>query len=133
MARLMSKVSCLTGATQYQRALEHARAEHQRQPINACIIVGDMIEEDAQVLYDAAAGVLGAPCFVFQEGNDPFATSVFQELARLTRGAYSRFDPGAARQLAELLKAVAAFATGGLTALSNLKTEGAVKLLKQMK
>src|SRR5215471_11267711 len=33
-----------------------------------------------------------------------------REIARLTHGAYCRFDPGAARQLAELLRAVAVFA-----------------------
>jgi hypothetical protein len=92
-----------------------------------------MCEEDAQVLYDAATGILGVPVFIFQEGNDPYATPIFCELARLTKGAYARFDPGAARQLAEYLRAVAAFATGGLTALSNMKTDAATKLLTQLK
>ena len=41
-----------------------------------------------------------------------FATS-----RSLTQGAYCRFDPGAARQLAELLRAVAVYAAGGMTAL----------------
>jgi len=39
----------------------------------------------------------------------------------------------AARELAELLRAVAVFATGGLTALSDLRSEGARKLLGQLK
>src|SRR5215471_10184093 len=52
-----------------------------------------------------------------------------REIARLTHGAYCRFDPGAARQLAELLRAVAVFATGGLTALANQHSASAVKLL----
>ena len=54
-------------------------------------------------------------------------------MARLSNGAYCRFDAGAARQLGELLRAVAAFAAGGLTALGNLKSDAAVKLLGQMK
>ena len=39
------------------------------------------------------------------------------------RRAYEHFDPGAARKLAELLRAVAAFATGGLTALADLRSD----------
>ena len=52
---------------------------------------------------------------------------------RLTKGAYERFDPGAARELAEQLRAVAAFSVGGLTALADLRTDGARKLLGQIK
>ena len=54
-------------------------------------------------------------------------------VARLTHGAYCRFDPGAARQLAELLRAVAVYAAGGMTALAARRDAGAVKLLSQMK
>ena len=55
-----------------------------------------------------------------------------QDIARLTRGAYCRFDPGAARQLAELLRAVAVFAAGGMPALAARHDPGAIKLLGQM-
>jgi hypothetical protein len=58
---------------------------------------------------------------------------VFREIVRLTRGAYCRFDPGAARQLAELLRVVAVFAVGGLTALASRTDASAVKLLAQLK
>jgi hypothetical protein len=90
------------------------------------------------------------PCFFFQEGNGlviyidqrgEFAVdhppqkveTVFRELARLTNGAYGKFDAGAAKQLGELLRAVAAFATGGLTALANQRSDSARLLLSQMK
>jgi len=56
-----------------------------------------------------------------------------RNIATLTRGAYCRFDPGAARQLSELLRAVAVFAAGGLTALATRHDAGAVKLLEQIK
>ena len=59
--------------------------------------------------------------------------TVFREIARLTGGAYARFDSGAAATLGELLRAVAAFATGGTKALGDLRTDGARKLLSQMK
>ena len=58
---------------------------------------------------------------------------VFRELARLTGGAYGKFDAGAAKQLGELLRAVAAFAVGGLPALARQNSDGARTLLSQLK
>ena len=76
----------------------------------------------------------GRPAFMFQEGGDPVAESAFREVARLSRGAYCKFDPGSAAQLAELLRAVAAYAAGGMKALANLKGQrSAMKLLEQLK
>ena len=53
---------------------------------------------------------------MFQEGHDRDV-----EHASVDRSADAwrvfRFDPGAARQLAELLRAVAVYAAGGMTAL----------------
>jgi hypothetical protein len=66
---------------------------------------------------------------MFQEGVDPRASIVFPELARRTKGAFAKFDSNAARELADLLRAVAAFATGGIKALTDLRTEGARTLL----
>jgi hypothetical protein len=132
LADRMRKISCVGGATQIGRVLAHIREEHRRRPVGAAIFVGDCCEESPGALYDVAAG-LGAPLFVFQEGVDPTASIVFPELARLTKGAYAKFDSGAARQLAELLRAVAAFAGGGTKALADLRTEGARRLLSQLK
>jgi len=129
----MARVTCRTGQTQIQRALEHARKEHQAQPISAIVYIGDMCEEVAQAVYDATASVSGVPCFVFQEGDDQHAAEIFKEMKRLSRGAYSKFSPGSARELAELLRAVAAFAVGGLTALADQRTDSARKLLGQLK
>jgi hypothetical protein len=69
---------------------------------------------------------------VFQEGHDGEVERVFREIARVTHGAYCRFDPGAAHQLAELLRAVAVFAAGGMTALAARGDAGAIKLLGQI-
>jgi hypothetical protein len=129
----MARLTCSTGPTQIQAALEHARKEHRAQPLNAVVYVGDMCEEQAQTVYDATASVLGVPLFVFQEGDDPYAAPIFQEMARLTKGAHLKFTSGSARELAELLRAVAAFAVGGLTALADLRTDSARKLLGQLK
>ena len=59
--------------------------------------------------------------------------SVFREIARLSGGAFAKFDAGAAVRLGELLRAVAAFAVGGQKALANVRSEEARKLLGQMK
>jgi hypothetical protein len=76
------------------------------------------------------------PVFMFQEGYDAVAEQAFREVARLTKGAYCRFDPGAAHQLGELLRAVAAYAAGGMRALADLserRDAGAIKLIAQMR
>jgi len=70
---------------------------------------------------------------MFQEGRDREVEQVFRDIARVTHGAYCRFDPGAARQLAELLRAVAVFVVGGIPALAARKDAGAIKLLGQLK
>ena len=77
----------------------------------------------------------GVPVFMFQEGYDPVCERAFREIARLTRGAYCRFEPGAAHELGQLLRAVAAYAAGGMKALAALqaRSPGANKLIEQMK
>jgi hypothetical protein len=73
------------------------------------------------------------PAFLFQEGNDARTERIYSELARVTGGAIAKFDSGAGQRLADLLKAVAAFATGGIKALADQKTEAALLLLSQVK
>jgi hypothetical protein len=71
--------------------------------------------------------------FLFQEGSDARAENAFREIARLTKGAYCRFDAGSAAQLRELLAAVAVYAAGGRKALEALSGQGARALLQQLK
>ncbi len=63
--------------------------------------------------------MLGVPVFMFQEGYDKNAEQAFREIARLTGGAWCRFETSSAIQLRELLSAVAVFASGGLKALTD--------------
>jgi hypothetical protein len=73
---------------------------------------------------------------VFQEGHDPVAEQAFREIARLTHGAYCRFDVGSAHELGELLRAAAVYAAGGIKALADAsarRNTGAQKLLAQMR
>ena len=135
---LMGRIHCVGGHTQIRKVLSHARAEHARGKVAALVYVGDAMEEGIDDLAAGAGelGLLGIPAFVFQEGHDPVAEQAFREIARLTRGAYCRFDPGAAHQLAELLRAAAAYAAGGIRALADLSARhqaGALKLLEQMR
>jgi len=95
------------------------------------VYVGDAIEEPEGTIF-AVARELGLPAFLFQEGADSDVGRVFSEIARLTGGVHCSFSPGAAGELAELLRAVATFATGGRRALLANQTAAAAKLLLQL-
>jgi hypothetical protein len=135
LAQLMTRIDCRAGKTQIGKVLAHARRETQLLKVSALVFVGDAFEEDEdQLLPDAhELGSLGVPVFMFQEGNNRTVERIFREIAQATHGAYCRFDSGSATQLAELLKAVAVFAVGGIAALEARKDAGAIKLLGQMK
>jgi hypothetical protein len=136
LATLMSRISCVGGHTQIGKVLEHARQEHARKRVQVLVFVGDAMEEGIDDLCATAGelGLLGVPAFMFQEGHDPIAENAYRAIARLSGGAYSRFDAGSAHQLGELLRAVAAYAAGGRKALAALKqSAGARALLAQLK
>jgi hypothetical protein len=137
LAALMSRIDCRGGHTQIGKVLSHARKEHQRKPVQGLVFVGDAMEENLDDLCATAGelGLLGVRAFVFQEGHDPVAEKAYREIARLSRGAYCRFDAGAAHELRELLRAVAAYAAGGRKALADLaarRSGSAQKLLAQL-
>jgi hypothetical protein len=119
LVRLMTSVSRRAGQTQIGKVLQHALNETARQRLAALVLVGDCMEEDVDRLAGLAGklGVLGVTGFVFQEGDDPVAAYAFKEIARLTGGAYCRFDASSASQLRDLLRAVAVYAAGGRAAL----------------
>jgi hypothetical protein len=137
LASLMSRIDCRGGDTQIGRVLSEARREAAASGVRAVVFVGDAMEEKVDELCAKAGelGMLKVPLFLFQEGHDATAEQAFREIARLTGGAWCRFDPGAAAQLRELLRAAAAYAAGGREALLRLaKTaSGAAKLIGQMK
>jgi hypothetical protein len=138
LAGLMRKVSCEGGLTQIAKVLSHARHEGETSKVNALVYVGDCMEEDVDQLAQLAGelGLIGVPVFIFQEGREKKAERAFREIARLSRGAYSPFDAGSARQLRELLTAVAVYATGGRKALQNFsdktRSSAAIRLLEQL-
>jgi len=138
LGALMSRIDCRGGHTQIGKILGHAGRENDSRKVAALVFVGDAMEESLDDLC-AAAGKLGlhnVRAFMFQEGYDPVCEQAFREIARLTGGAFCRFTPGAADELAELLRAAAAYAAGGMKALADLEKRhnaGATKLLEQLK
>ena len=137
LGALMSGIDCRGGQTQIAKILAHARRETENGKVAVLVFVGDAMEEPLDELC-ARAGELGlhnVKAFMFQEGHDPTCEQAFREIARLTGGAYCRFAPGAAHELAELLRAAAAYAAGGLKALADLKANsvGVTRLIEQLK
>ncbi len=121
LLRFMSSVFCLAGQTQIGKVLKRAIKETKQKKVSALVFVGDAMEEDIDQIGHMAGelGLLGVPCFMFHEGGDPVSRRAFQQIARLSGGAFCNFDAGSARQLRELLSAVAVFAAGGRPALAD--------------
>ena len=138
LARLMSSVRCLAGRTQIGKLLRYAGEQRRETRLDAVVFVGDCCEEDADAVGHEAGqlGLLGLPVFVFQEGSDRVATRLFPQIAKLTRGAYCRFDRTSPEELKRLLGAVAAYAAGGRAALLKYgrdQGDAVARLTNQMK
>ena len=135
LSKLMTGLQCRGGQTQIGKVLTHARRETGRKKVAVMVFVGDALEEPIDDLAAKAGelGLLGVRVFVFQEGRSPLVEAGFREIARLTGGAYARFDTNAAGQLRELLRAAAVFAVGGLKALADKGGAGGRLLLEQMR
>ena len=136
--RAMRAVSCLGGETQIERVLTHAVAENQKQRVGAIVFVGDAMEEKVDRLCQLAGelGLKGVPIFMFHEGGDRVAAAAFQQMAKLSRGAYLRFDLASADRLKDLLGAVAVYAAGGyraLTAYGERKGGEVLRLTSQLR
>jgi len=137
LVRRMTGVACLGGQTQIRKVLRHAIKETRARKVDALVFVGDCMEEDIDEVCHLAGelGVLGTPCFLFHEGGDPVAANAFRQMARLSRGAYCRFDAASPVQLRELLAAVAVYAAGGRKALEDHSRRvggGALRITRQV-
>ena len=132
LLRQMTSVFCLAGATQIGKVLSHAVNETKKKKINALVFVGDCFEEDIDHAGKIAGelGLMGVPAFMFHEGGDPIAAFAFQQIAKLTNGAYCQFDSNSAQILKDLLGAVAVYAAGGRLALESLATKRGGEVLK---
>jgi hypothetical protein len=133
LSTIMSGVMCRAGETQIKRVLAHASKENQRLKVNALVLISDACEEFPGQLCSQARELGNVPVFLFQEGDDERVSKIYGEIAHITGGASCCFDAGAAQRLADLLKAVAAFAAGGMKALVDQNSEAATLLLIQLK
>ena len=135
LTQLMASVQCEGGHTQIARLLRHAEQEHRKVPVRALVFIGDAVEESPDTLCDLAGrcGLLKLPLFLFQEGRDPAVERTFRSMAKLSGGAYARFDSSSASALAALLGAVARYAAGGRVALEKDAGASARLLLNQLK
>jgi hypothetical protein len=138
LLRRMTGVTCLGGRTQIGRLLAYALRETRTRKVNAVVFVGDAMEENPDALCDRAGelGMLGVPLFIFHERGEARSAECFRQMAKLSGGAYCRFDANSARELRDLLRAVAVFATGGPLALADFgaRAGGAVlQLTDQMR
>ena len=118
----MTQIDCRGGQTQIGRVLRHVRNEATSTGVKALVYVGDAMEEPVDALC-AAAGELGSSASrpsCSTRGRTRSAGNAFKEIARLTGGAYARFDANAPSSLASLLRAAAAYASGGVDALNRL-------------
>ena len=132
----MQRVRCLGGITQIGRVLGHIGKEAKASSmLKAAVYIGDMCEEPMAELASLAGqlGLRQLPVFVFQEGHDLYAKQVFNTIATRSGGAHMPFDPGSARQLADLLKTVAIYATQGIDAARKLNSTIGKQLLTQIK
>jgi hypothetical protein len=121
LQQAMSQVQCRAGHTQLGRILRHALTEHRQQAVKALVFIGDAMEESLDQVCGVAGqlGLVKLPVFLFQEGRDAAASQAYSEIARLSGGVHLQFDSNSAVQLSQLLQAVAAYATGGQSALAS--------------
>ena len=137
LAELMRGISVRGGMTQWRA---RARPRARRGEGGAGRRAGLRRRRDgggyrgARWVWPASWRSRGVKAFMFQEGDDKRAQTAFQEIARLTGGAYGAFDAGAAARLATLLRAAAAYAAGGREALAAFaaREADARPLLQQM-
>ncbi|MDP6951572.1 MAG: VWA domain-containing protein [Alphaproteobacteria bacterium] len=128
----MTGVRCLGGRTQIGKLLRHALKESAKEKVHAVVFIGDACEESVDELCHQAGqlGIDGVPVFVFHEGGDAVAESAFRQIARLSGGAYCRFDSASAASLKALLAAVAVYAVGGRPALEDFERREGRTLLR---
>jgi hypothetical protein len=139
MAATMDRAECRCGCYVNIRAvLAQATREAEDRPLRAVIIVGDAFHDDPDGLDEAAISAnqlrrSGTRVFLIQLGDDPTTARRLQYLARVSGGAYFRFDPRTQeRQFAEMWGAMSAYTTGGEEAVKATGWQAATLLLEQL-
>lgn len=134
LRNLMTGIDCRGGQTQIAKTLKHAIKETGRERVAAMVFIGDAMEEEIDRLCHLAGelGMKGTRLFLFQEGGDRLTEQAFKQMAKLSNGVYFRLGSNSAKDLAELLGAIAVYASGGVRALEKHGGAGGRKLLAQL-
>jgi hypothetical protein len=140
MANVMGRAECTCGCyVNIRDVLGQAVKENQDRPMRAVIVVGDAFHDDQDGLDEAAISAnqlrrAGTKLFLIQQGDDPATARKLKHLAKISGGAYFRFDPRTQeRQLAEMLETVSTFAAGGEEAVKAKGGHAASLLLEHLK
>jgi hypothetical protein len=140
MAGVMDRAECSCGCyVNVRDVLAQAVKENEERPLRAVIIVGDAFHDDPDGLDEAAISANqlrreGTRLFLIQLSDDPSTARRLQYLARVSNGAYFRFDPRTQeRQFSEMCEAISAYAAGGEEAVKMKGGEAAPLLLQHLK
>lgn len=140
---LMDQINCIGGNTQFGAVLDHIIAEQAaNKRIAAFVYISDTANEERENAIMSRINVLAGmtpkcPGFIFHERErlweDAESIRLFQLYAKTSGGAYAPFDENAVETLKQLLSGVAAYASGGMSALLKRNDDGARLLLSQLK
>ena len=107
--------------------------------MRAVIIVGDAFHDDPDGLDEAAISAnrlrrAGTRLFLLQQGEDPVTARRLQYLAKVSGGAYFRFDPRTQeQQFSEMCEAISAYATGVEEGMNSTGRQAATLVLEHLK
>ena len=139
MAGVMDRAECSCGCyVNIRDVLAQAVKEAEERPLRAVIIVGDAFHDDPDGLDEAAISAnrlrrAGTRVFLMQLGDDLITARRLQYLARVSGGAYFRFDPRTQeRQFSEMWKAMSVYAAGGEEAVKMTGGQAATLLLQHL-
>jgi hypothetical protein len=139
MAAIMDRAECSCGCyVNIRNVLAQATKEAEDRPLRAVIIVGDAFHDDQDGLAEAAISAnrlrrAGMQVFLIQLGEDPDTARRLQYLARVSGGAYFRFDPKTQeRQFSDMFDAVSAYTTGGEEGVRAKGGQAATMLLEHL-
>jgi hypothetical protein len=140
MAGVIDRAECRCGCyVNIRDVLAQAVREAEERPLRAVIIVGDAFHDDRDGLDEAAISAnrlrrAGTQVFLMQLGDDLITPRKLQYLARVSGGAYFRFDPRTQeRQFSEMWKAMSVYVAGGEEAVKMTGGHAATLLLQHLK
>jgi hypothetical protein len=139
MAGVIDRAECRCGCyVIIGDVLAHAVKEAEERPLRAVIIVGDAFHDDPDGLDEAAISAnrlrrAGTRVFLVQLGADLITARRLQYLARVSGGAYFRFNPRTQeRQFSEMWEAVSVYAARGEEAVTMMGGQAATLLLRHL-